>query len=127
MFFFLENNATRAVAMLLDNNATPVISEATKLVHLQNVKAVFDAAIRVVIQPPTKLEEQRNQKPIRYDCSILKDYPGEDWLHLTGLIHGDTFPVGCAFDKCNVHHKIDLLRTVPRYLDRRNSIYVAMI
>ncbi|WOL19862.1 rho-related protein from plants 1 rop1-like protein [Canna indica] len=48
-----------------------VISEATKLAHLQNVKAVFDAAIRVVIQPPTKLEEQRKQKPIRYGCSIL--------------------------------------------------------
>ncbi|XP_044439449.1 probable inositol oxygenase isoform X1 [Triticum aestivum] len=57
--------------------------------------------------------------------AIRKDYPDEDWLHLTGLIHdlgkvllhpsfgelpqwavvGDTFPVGCAFDECNVHSK----------------------
>ncbi|KAF7023723.1 hypothetical protein CFC21_036183 [Triticum aestivum] len=57
--------------------------------------------------------------------AIRKDYPDEDWLHLTGLIHdlgkvllhpsfgelpqwavvGDTFPVGCAFDECNVHFK----------------------
>ncbi|KAB2612923.1 inositol oxygenase 1-like [Pyrus ussuriensis x Pyrus communis] len=57
--------------------------------------------------------------------AIRKDYPNEDWLHLTGLIHdlgkvlllpsfgelpqwavvGDTFPVGCAFDQSNVHHK----------------------
>nr|XP_023919421.1 inositol oxygenase 1-like isoform X2 [Quercus suber] len=53
------------------------------------------------------------------------DYPDEDWLHLTGLIHdlgkvlllpsfgelpqwavvGDTFPVGCAYDESVVHHK----------------------
>lgn len=57
--------------------------------------------------------------------AIRKDYPNEDWLHLTGLIHdlgkvlvhpdfgglpqwsvvGDTFPVGCAYDDCNVHFK----------------------
>ncbi|KAK3130652.1 hypothetical protein QOZ80_6BG0496160 [Eleusine coracana subsp. coracana] len=57
--------------------------------------------------------------------AIRKDYPDEDWLHLTGLIHdlgkvllhpsfgelpqwavvGDTFPVGCAYDECNVHFK----------------------
>ncbi|KAJ0977448.1 hypothetical protein J5N97_012922 [Dioscorea zingiberensis] len=58
--------------------------------------------------------------------AIRKDYPDEDWLHLTGLIHdlgkvllhpkfgqlpqwavvGDTFPVGCAFDKSNVHPQV---------------------
>ncbi|XP_059636882.1 inositol oxygenase 4-like [Cornus florida] len=57
--------------------------------------------------------------------AIRKDYPNEDWLHLTGLIHdlgkvllhpsfgglpqwavvGDTFPLGCAFDESIVHHK----------------------
>ncbi|KAE7998620.1 hypothetical protein FH972_003147 [Carpinus fangiana] len=57
--------------------------------------------------------------------AIRKDYPDEDWLHLTALIHdlgkvlllpqfgglpqwavvGDTFPVGCAFDESIVHHK----------------------
>ncbi|KAI3766504.1 hypothetical protein L2E82_16567 [Cichorium intybus] len=57
--------------------------------------------------------------------AIRKDYPNQDWLHLTALIHdlgkvllhpsfgelpqwavvGDTFPVGCAFDKSIVHSK----------------------
>ncbi|KAL0415153.1 UNVERIFIED_CONTAM: Inositol oxygenase 1 [Sesamum latifolium] len=57
--------------------------------------------------------------------AIRQDYPNEDWLHLTALIHdlgkvlhhpkfgelpqwavvGDTFPVGCAFDESIVHHK----------------------
>ncbi|KAL1340664.1 hypothetical protein HN51_027027 [Arachis hypogaea] len=57
--------------------------------------------------------------------AIRKDYPNEDWLHLTGLIHdlgkvlllpgfgelpqwavvGDIFPVGCRFDESNVHYK----------------------
>ncbi|CAL5053337.1 unnamed protein product [Urochloa decumbens] len=58
--------------------------------------------------------------------AIRKGYPDQDWLHLTGLIHdlgkvllhpsfgelpqwavvGDTFPVGCAYDECNVHFKV---------------------
>ncbi|GJU98094.1 inositol oxygenase 2 [Tanacetum coccineum] len=57
--------------------------------------------------------------------AIRKDYPNEDWLHLTALIHdlgkvlllprfgelpqwavvGDTHPLGCAFDESIVHHK----------------------
>ncbi|XP_047326176.1 probable inositol oxygenase [Impatiens glandulifera] len=57
--------------------------------------------------------------------AIRKDYPNEDWLHLTALVHdlgkvlldplfgglpqwsvvGDTFPLGCAFDESIVHHK----------------------
>ncbi|KAI7748106.1 hypothetical protein M8C21_007836 [Ambrosia artemisiifolia] len=57
--------------------------------------------------------------------AIRKDYPDEDWLHLTALIHdlgkvlllpkfgelpqwavvGDTHPLGCAFDDSIVHHK----------------------
>ncbi|KAG1367846.1 Inositol oxygenase 4 [Cocos nucifera] len=37
--------------------------------------------------------------------AIRHDYPDEDWLHLTALIHGDTFPLGCAFDESIVHHQ----------------------
>ncbi|KAL6174642.1 hypothetical protein ACLB2K_051288 [Fragaria x ananassa] len=57
--------------------------------------------------------------------AIRKDYPDEDWLHLTALIHdlgkvlllpsfgglpqwavaGDTHPVGCPFDDSIVHHR----------------------
>ncbi|KAL4356276.1 hypothetical protein AHAS_Ahas09G0070500 [Arachis hypogaea] len=57
--------------------------------------------------------------------AIRKDYPNEDWLHLTGFIHdlgkvllfssfgellqwavvGDIFQIGCRFDESNVHHK----------------------
>ncbi|EAZ37359.1 hypothetical protein OsJ_21699 [Oryza sativa Japonica Group] len=67
--------------------------------------------------------------------AIRKDFPDEDWLHLTGLIHdlgkvllhpsfgelpqwsvvGDTFPVGCAFDECNVHFKY--FKENPDYLN----------
>ncbi|PON81090.1 Inositol oxygenase [Trema orientale] len=57
--------------------------------------------------------------------AIRRDYPDEEWLHLTGLVHdlgkllllpqfgglpywavvGDTYPVGCAFDQSILHHK----------------------
>lgn len=57
--------------------------------------------------------------------AIRKDYPNEDWIHLTALIHdlgkilvlpkfgglpqwavvGDAFPVGCAFDESIIHYK----------------------
>ncbi|CAA3033320.1 inositol oxygenase 1-like, partial [Olea europaea subsp. europaea] len=57
--------------------------------------------------------------------AVRRDYPDEDWLHLTGLIHdlgeilfhpnfgklpqwavvGGTYPVGCAFEDSIVHHK----------------------
>ncbi|XP_010928578.3 rac-like GTP-binding protein 3 [Elaeis guineensis] len=36
----------------------------------QNVKAVFDAAIKVVIQPPKKQKEKKKKKPQR-GCSLL--------------------------------------------------------
>ncbi|PWZ05546.1 Rac-like GTP-binding protein 4 [Zea mays] len=36
----------------------------------QNVKAVFDAAIKVVIRPPTKQRERKKKKE-RRGCSIL--------------------------------------------------------
>ncbi|XP_038988032.1 inositol oxygenase 1-like [Phoenix dactylifera] len=71
------------------------------------------------------LDEPQIEHLLQTAEAIRKDYPNEDWLHLTGLIHdlgkvllhpsfgqlpqwavvGDTFPVGCAFDKSNVHHK----------------------
>ncbi|URE45736.1 Leucine-rich repeat receptor-like protein kinase [Musa troglodytarum] len=71
------------------------------------------------------LDEPQIEHLLQTAEAIRKDYPNEDWLHLTGLIHdlgkvllhpsfgelpqwavvGDTFPVGCAFDECNVHHK----------------------
>ncbi|GAY66870.1 hypothetical protein CUMW_252280 [Citrus unshiu] len=37
--------------------------------------------------------------------AIRRDHPHEHWLHLTALIHGDTFPLGCAFDNNIVHHQ----------------------
>ncbi|XP_078428940.1 putative inositol oxygenase [Wolffia australiana] len=71
------------------------------------------------------LDEPQIEHLLQTAEAIRKDYPDEDWLHLTGLIHdlgkvllhpsfgqlpqwavvGDTFPVGCAFNKSNVHHK----------------------
>ncbi|XP_008805675.2 probable inositol oxygenase [Phoenix dactylifera] len=71
------------------------------------------------------LDEPQIQHLLQSAEAIRKDYPGEDWLHLTALIHdlgkvllhpkfgqlpqwavvGDTFPVGCAFDESIVHYK----------------------
>ncbi|KAJ9688255.1 hypothetical protein PVL29_014124 [Vitis rotundifolia] len=71
------------------------------------------------------LDEPQIEHLLQTAEAIRKDYPNEDWLHLTGLIHdlgkvllhpsfgelpqwavvGDTFPLGCAFDEANVHHK----------------------
>ncbi|KAH1086598.1 hypothetical protein GLYMA_07G126600v4 [Glycine max] len=51
------------------------------------------------------LDEPQIQHLLQSAEAIRKDYPNEDWLHLTALIHGDTFPLGCAFDESNVHHK----------------------
>ncbi|KAI3429126.1 Aldo_ket_red domain-containing protein [Psidium guajava] len=71
------------------------------------------------------LDEPQIEHLLQTAEAIRKDYPNEDWLHLTGLIHdlgkvllhhsfgalpqwavvGDTFPVGCAFDESVVHHK----------------------
>lgn len=71
------------------------------------------------------LDEPQIEHLLQTAEAIRKDYPNEDWLHLTGLIHdlgkvllhpdfgelpqwavvGDTFPVGCAFDESIVHHK----------------------
>ncbi|KAM3321153.1 inositol oxygenase 4 [Capsicum chacoense] len=71
------------------------------------------------------LDESQIEHLLQTAEAIRKDYPNEDWLHLTGLIHdlgkvllhpsfgglpqwavvGDTFPLGCAFDESIVHHK----------------------
>ncbi|XWS49263.1 hypothetical protein CRYUN_Cryun13aG0149000 [Craigia yunnanensis] len=79
----------------------------------------------VVDDSDPDLDEPQIQHLLQSAEAIRKDYPNEDWLHLTALIHdigkilvlpnfgelpqwavvGDTFPVGCAFDEANVHHK----------------------
>ncbi|RZC51520.1 hypothetical protein C5167_019945 [Papaver somniferum] len=71
------------------------------------------------------LDEPQIEHLLQTAEAIRRDYPDEDWLQLTGLIHdlgkvllhekfgglpqwavvGDTFPVGCAFDESNIHFK----------------------
>ncbi|XP_065631928.1 inositol oxygenase 1-like isoform X1 [Quercus suber] len=71
------------------------------------------------------LDEPQIEHLLQTAEAIRKDYPNEDWLHLTGLIHdlgkvllhpsfgelpqwavvGDIYPAGCAFDESIVHHK----------------------
>ncbi|XP_038997159.1 inositol oxygenase 1-like [Hibiscus syriacus] len=78
-----------------------------------------------VDESDSDLDEPQIQHLLQTAEAIRKDYPDEDWLHLTALIHdlgkvllhpafgelpqwavvGDTFPVGCAFDESIVHHK----------------------
>lgn len=79
----------------------------------------------VVDDSDPDLDEPQIQHLLQSAEAIRKDYPNEDWLHLTALIHdlgkvlllpafgglpqwavvGDTHPLGCAFDKSIVHHK----------------------
>ncbi|XP_055822075.1 inositol oxygenase 4-like [Solanum dulcamara] len=79
----------------------------------------------VVDDSDPDLDEPQIQHLLQSAEAIRKDYPNEGWLHLTALIHdlgkilvlpkfgglpqwavvGDTFPVGCAFDESNIHHK----------------------
>ncbi|KAI4299730.1 hypothetical protein L6164_033161 [Bauhinia variegata] len=79
----------------------------------------------VVDESDPDLDEPQIQHLLQSAEAIRKDYPNEDWLHLAALIHdlgkilllpkfgglpqwavvGDTFPLGCAFDEANVHHK----------------------
>ncbi|XP_022842573.1 inositol oxygenase 2-like isoform X2 [Olea europaea var. sylvestris] len=79
----------------------------------------------VVDDSDPDLDEPQIEHLLQTAEAIRKDYPNEDWLHLTGLIHdlgkilllpefgelpqwavvGDTFPLGCAFDESIVHHK----------------------
>ncbi|XP_057443506.1 inositol oxygenase 2-like [Lotus japonicus] len=71
------------------------------------------------------LEESQIQHALQSAEAIRKDYPNEDWLHLTALIHdlgkvlllpsfgglpqwavvGDSFPLGCAFHEANTYFK----------------------
>ncbi|KAM3232872.1 inositol oxygenase 1 [Capsicum annuum] len=79
----------------------------------------------VVDDSDPDLDEPQIQHLLQSAEAIRKDYPDEDWLHLTALIHdlgkvlllpsfgelpqwavvGDTFPVGCAFHDSIVHSK----------------------
>ncbi|GLT98627.1 hypothetical protein SLE2022_161240 [Rubroshorea leprosula] len=79
----------------------------------------------VVDDSDPDLDEPQIQHLLQSAEAIRKDYPDEDWLHLTALIHdlgkvlllpqfgglpqwavvGDTFPLGCAFDEANIHYK----------------------
>jgi len=71
------------------------------------------------------LDEPQIEHLLQTAEAIRKDYPNEDWLHLTGLIHdlgkvllhpnfgeepqwavvGDTYPLGCAFNESIVHYE----------------------
>lgn len=71
------------------------------------------------------LDEPQIEHLLQTAEAIRRDYPNEDWLHLTALIHdlgkvllhptfggepqwcvvGDTFPLGCAFNEAIVHHQ----------------------
>ncbi|CAI9757651.1 unnamed protein product [Fraxinus pennsylvanica] len=79
----------------------------------------------VVDESDPDLDEPQIEHLLQTAEAIRKDYPNEDWLHLTALIHdlgkvlllpsfgalpqwavvGDTYPVGCAFDESIVHNK----------------------
>ncbi|PIA42877.1 hypothetical protein AQUCO_02000375v1 [Aquilegia coerulea] len=71
------------------------------------------------------LDEPQIEHLLQTAEAVRRDYPNEDWLHLTALIHdlgkvmlhpsfggepqwcvvGDTFPLGCAFNDAIVHHQ----------------------
>ncbi|KAL8538883.1 hypothetical protein ACS0TY_000764 [Phlomoides rotata] len=79
----------------------------------------------VVDDSDPDLDEPQIQHLLQSAEAIRKDFPNEDWLHLTALIHdlgkvlllprfgglpqwaavGDTFPLGCAFDPSNIHYE----------------------
>uniref|UniRef100_A0A251SVL0 Inositol oxygenase n=1 Tax=Helianthus annuus TaxID=4232 RepID=A0A251SVL0_HELAN len=79
----------------------------------------------VIDESDPDLDEPQIEHLLQTAEAIRKDYPDQDWLHLTALIHdlgkvllhpsfgelpqwavvGDTFPVGCAFDQSIVHSK----------------------
>ncbi|CAA0410260.1 unnamed protein product [Arabidopsis thaliana] len=92
---------------------------------VMNIWECCELLNEVVDESDPDLDEPQIQHLLQSAEAIRKDYPNEDWLHLTALIHdlgkvltlpqfgglpqwavvGDTFPVGCAFDESNVHHK----------------------
>ncbi|XP_041999945.1 inositol oxygenase 1-like isoform X2 [Salvia splendens] len=79
----------------------------------------------VVDESDPDLDEPQIQHLLQSAEAIRKDYPNQDWLHVTALIHdlgkvlllpsfgglpqwavvGDTFPLGCAFDPSIVHYE----------------------
>ncbi|KAK9054733.1 hypothetical protein SSX86_025812 [Deinandra increscens subsp. villosa] len=79
----------------------------------------------VIDESDPDLDEPQIEHLLQTAEAIRKDYPDQEWLHLTALIHdlgkvllhpsfgelpqwavvGDTFPVGCAFDRSIVHNK----------------------
>ncbi|XP_068466993.1 inositol oxygenase 2-like isoform X1 [Phaseolus vulgaris] len=99
----------------------------------------------VVDDSDPDLDEAQIQHLLQSAEAIRKDYPDQDWLHLTALIHdlgkilllprfgalpqwavvGDTFPLGCAFDESNIHHKY--FKNNPDYqcpaYNTKNEIY----
>ncbi|KAL0729148.1 hypothetical protein Bca4012_025241 [Brassica carinata] len=92
---------------------------------VMNIWECCELLNEVVDESDPDLDEPQIQHLLQSAEAIRKDYPKEDWLHLTALIHdlgkvltlpqfgglaqwavvGDTFPVGCAFDESNIHHK----------------------
>ncbi|XP_022885093.1 inositol oxygenase 1-like isoform X1 [Olea europaea var. sylvestris] len=79
----------------------------------------------VVDESDPDLDEPQIEHLLQAAEAIRKDFPNEDWLHLTALVHdlgkvlllpifgelpqwavvGDTYPLGCAFDESIVHHE----------------------
>lgn len=101
----------------------------------------------VVDDSDPDLDEPQIEHLLQTAEAIRKDYPDEDWLHLTALIHdlgkvlllpvfgglpqwavvGDTHPLGCAFDESIVHHKY--FKENPDYenpaYNTKNGVYTA--
>lgn len=91
------------------------------------------------------LDEPQIEHLLQTAEAIRRDYPDEDWLHLTALIHdlgkvllhptfggepqwcvvGDTFPLGCAFDESIVYsqHFEDNPDTKNQEVNTRLGIY----
>ncbi|KAB2088534.1 hypothetical protein ES319_A03G004200v1 [Gossypium barbadense] len=99
----------------------------------------------VVDDSDPDLDEPQIQHLLQSAEAIRKDYPNEDWYDnfaftdlgkilvlpkFGGLpqwtVVGDTFPVGCAFDESNVHHKYFKENpdfNNPKY-NTRNGVYI---
>ncbi|CAL9152922.1 unnamed protein product, partial [Musa hybrid cultivar] len=69
----------------------------------------------IVDESDPDLDEPQIEHLLQSAEAVRRDYPDQDWLHLTALIHdlgtvlmnptfGDAFPLGCALDEPIVHH-----------------------
>ncbi|XP_065036999.1 inositol oxygenase 1-like isoform X2 [Musa acuminata AAA Group] len=78
----------------------------------------------IVDESDQDLDEPQIEHLLQSAEAVRRDYPDQDWLHLTALIHdlgtvlmnptfggeprwcvvGDAFPLGCALDESIVHH-----------------------